>query len=341
MSACNKSSQQESLSDESMQTQESNPQNRTFKILHIMSYHLPWQWTSDQLRGFKDALKGLDVEYKIYQMDTKRNSSDEWKQKAGQEARDLIQTWKPDLVYTNDDNAQEFVTRHFINQELPFVFSAVNADPEVYGFIGSTNITGVLEHEHFVETVELLRDIVPDIKRIAVIVDDDPTWIGVMQRMEEKDEMYLPEIEFFSWDIIKTFEEYKKKIVEYQTKADAIALLGIHTFKDEYGHNVAWQDVLIWTAENSMLPDFSFWEDRVNYGTLCAVYVSAYDQGLAAGHIARGILEEGRSPASYPMQPSLKGQPVISLARANKLGIPVKSKILLTIKVEEKFQWER
>jgi hypothetical protein len=56
------------------------------------------------------------------------------------------------------------------------VFSGVNASPDKYGFAGSTNITGVLEQEHFVATVNLLRDLAPHTKKIAVIIDDGPTW---------------------------------------------------------------------------------------------------------------------------------------------------------------------
>ncbi len=56
--------------------------NSKWKILHIMSYHSPWKWTDDQFNGFKTALTGLKVEYKIFQMDTKNNSSKAWKIKA-------------------------------------------------------------------------------------------------------------------------------------------------------------------------------------------------------------------------------------------------------------------
>jgi ABC-type uncharacterized transport system substrate-binding protein len=150
----------------------------------------------------------------------------------------------------------------------------------------------------------------------------------------------LPEVEFISWDVIHTFEEYKQKITAYQTTVDALALIGVFHFKDENGENVPYQDVLKWTAENSNLPDFTFWNDRIRYGTLCTVTVSGYEQGLAAGNIARGILVEGRSPASYPMEPTVKGEPVVSLARAKLLGIKIKSNILLTAKVMEEFEWE-
>jgi len=315
----------------------SNIDLQKFKILHIMSYHSPWKWTDDQFDGFKDGLNYSNVEYYVFQMDTKRNSSEEWKEKVGQEARDLIDSWKPDLVYTNDDNAQKYVTKYYINTSIPFVFSAVNNDPPTYGFVGSTNIAGVLEQEHFVETVNLLKEIVPSVKNITVIVDDDATWPGVIARMQSKQDQ-LPDVEFIDWDTIYTFEEYKQKINE--TQADAIALLGIFTFKDASGQNVPYQEVLEWTANNSNLPDFGFWSDRISYGTLCTVTVSGYEQGLAAGKIARGILIDNISPSNYSFEPTVKGEPVISLARANKLGISIKSSILLTAEVVENFAWE-
>ncbi len=311
-----------------------------WKVLHIMSYHSPWKWTDDQLSGFKDALQGLDIEYRVFQMDTKQRSKEEWKQEAGKEARRLIKSWKPDLVYTSDDSAQEYVAKYFINSDIPFVFSGVNADPQQYGFVGSRNNTGVLEQEHFVESVQLLKEIVPDVHKIAVIFDEGPTWPGVMKRMKAKLDK-LPGIEFISWETIKTFKQFKKRMKRLQTSADAVALLGIFSFTDEAGKNVPYTEVLKWTADNSKLPDFSFWKDRISYGTLCTVTVSGYEQGLAAGKIARGILVDGKSPSSYPMKPTIKGEPVISLARANRLDIKIKSGILLTAEVINTFEWEK
>ncbi len=208
---------------------------KKFKVLHIMSYHASWPWNQDQFNGFKDALEGLDIEYRVFEMDTKRRSSEEWEQ-IGQEARTIIDTWKPDLVYANDDDVQKYVVQHYINTDIPFVFSGVNAAPEEYGFVGSTNVTGVLEQEHFVQTVRLLKEIAPDVKKIALIVDETPMWRPVLERMKEK-QSQLPEVEFISWNVIHTFETYKQKVIEYQTTADAIGLIGIFHFKDEIGQH--------------------------------------------------------------------------------------------------------
>ena len=307
---------------------------KNWKILHIMSYHSPWKWTDGQFEGFKAALRGLNIEYQVFQLDMKRKTDAAWKQAVSREARELIAAWKPDLVYTSDDYAQEYVAKYYINQQLPLVFSGVNADPSVYGFVGSKNITGVLEEEHFVETIKLLKRIVPTVEKIAVIYDDDPTWPPVLARMK-KSLPQLQGIDIISWDLISTFAQFKQRLHELQKEADAIGFLGIFAFKDESGNNVSYKTVCRWVMDHSALPDFSFWEDRISYGTLCTVNVSEYEQGYAAGQIARAILLEGRSPASFPMQPTVKGVPMINLLRAKKLGIKIKTGILLSVTVRD------
>lgn len=319
--------------------QEEHKSGKRWKVLHIMSYHSPWKWTDDQFTGFKYALRDLDVEYRVFQMDTKRRSSEAWKLEVAEKARALIDEWKPDLVYTSDDDAQEYVTKYYVNKDIPFVFSGVNARPEKYGFAGSRNVTGVLEREHFLESVSLLKEIVPGVKKIAVIIDEGPTWQGVINRMIVKS-AGLSDIQIVSWHVIHTYEEFKHAIKELEPQVDAVALLGIFTYKDETGKNVPYTEVLQWTAENSGIPDFSFWKDRISYGTLCTVTVSGYEQGLAAGKIARDIMLGGKSPTSFAMEPTVKGEPVISLARARDLGIKVRTRVLLTAEVVEAYKWE-
>ena len=316
------------------------PPDRAWKILHLMSYHSPWKWPDDQFKGFKSAMAGLNIQYKIGQMDTKRSPSRQAVEAAGKKARHIIDTWQPDLVYASDDCAMNHVVKYYVNTPLPFVFSGVNLPPEKYGFTGSSNVTGILEQEHFVETVALLKQMAPDVERIAVIFDQGPTWQGVRKRMEENLPQ-VPDIRVTSWNTIKTFSGYKSRIRQLQREADAIALLGIFTFTDDSGKTVPYTEVLRWTADNSRLPDFSFWKDRIPYGTLCTVTVSGFEQGYAAGQMARRILIEGLSPQTLAMHPSVKGEPVISLARAKKLGIRARANLLLTADVITEFEWDR
>ncbi len=310
-----------------------------YRILHIMSYHTPWRWTEEQLAGFKDALQGVDAEYRVFEMDTKRNSSEEWKREMGAKARAMIDEWQPDLVYTNDDNAQQYVVAEYPEGRVPFVFSGVNAASSVYGFDRRSDVTGVMEQEHAIQTLNQLRQIVPGIKRIAVIVDEGPTWPAVLERLRSK--IGETGIEVVAWERIGSYREYREKLLDYQDKVDAVGILGIFTFRDEAGNNVPYQEVLRWTADNSRLPDFSFWRDRVDHGTLCVVSVSGYAQGHSAGEMARRILLDGVKPADIPMSVTVKGEPLVSLARARRLGISVPSSVLLSSRVVTDFAWQR
>jgi ABC-type uncharacterized transport system substrate-binding protein len=312
---------------------------RQFKVLHIMSYHSPWEWTDSQFQGFKDALRDLDIEYKVIQMDTKRQSSEEWKLKVAAEARGLIDTWKPDLVFTDDDDAQLYVAKHYVNTDIPFVFCAVNAEPEDYGFVGSKNITGVLERIHFEQTVRLLKQLVPTVHKIVIITDPGKMWTPIIQTMKQSESKLPQDVKIEGYYVLNTFEEYKKTVKDCEGRVDALGMLGVFEFKDENGNNVPLEQVQRWTVENSTLPDFAFWKDRVDKGTLCAVTVSGLAQGQAAGKIARGILSEGRSPDSFPMKATETGIPTLNLARARKLNLNPGSSVLLTAEVVTEFTW--
>lgn len=311
---------------------------RTFKILHVMGYHSPCRWSDGQFQGFREALRDVPVEFRVFQLDAMRQSSPLAKEKAGREARELIDRWKPDLVYATADEAQELVTRHYVGTELPFVFSGVSGDPAGYGLSGSKNVTGVLESERFVESVQLLKRLVPGVRKIAVILDESKRWIPVQRRMRQA-AATMPDVEVGPWDVIRTFEEYKQRMEFYQGRVDALALVGIHGLKDAKGKDVPSRDVMKWTVEHSRLPDLTFWMDRVHKGTLCAVTTSEREQGIVAGRMARAILTEGKSPSSFSMSPAGHGLPAVSLARARMLGIVPRTGVLLSAEIVQAMDW--
>src|SRR4030042_2944283 len=112
------------------------------------------------------------------QMDTNRRSDEVWKQRISREIHGTIDTFKPDLIFASDDAAQQYITRYYVNSSIPIVFSAVNEDPAKYGFIGSKNVTGILEKPHYVAPLRLLQKLVPNVKRVVVITDHGTMWPG-------------------------------------------------------------------------------------------------------------------------------------------------------------------
>ncbi|MDB5812886.1 MAG: hypothetical protein JWN23_3 [Rhodocyclales bacterium] len=308
------------------------------KILHVMSYGADWSWTQDQLRGFREGLGISDITLRVVELDAKHNSPEQIKA-AAKEAIDMIEAWKPDLVYTSDDVVQTEVAVKFINSKIPFVYSGVNKEHKDYGFDKASNITGVLEREHFIGTLNLLREIKPSSHlRLAIVLDDDPTWVGVANRIRA-DLATRSDVEVVEWLQPKTFEEYKTAMLALQGKVDAVGLLGVFLFKKPDGKFADYEEVLHWTADNSKLIDFSFWDTRIERGTLLAVTVSGVEQGLLAGRMARRILVDKVAPSSIAPEPTAKGRPMISLARARKLGLSINSGVLLNAEVLTRFAW--
>jgi ABC-type uncharacterized transport system substrate-binding protein len=311
-----------------------------YKILHVMSYHSPMRWADGQFAAFKEAMAGVPVEYRVFRMEANLHPSKAWAKAKGREASELIAAWKPDLVYATDDDAQEHLTRHYVGKELPFVVSGVNKDPADYGFVGSKNVAGVLEPVHIVETLRLLQAIVPHAKRFAIVSDESPSMLALAADIR-REIAAIPGAELVAFDVVRTFDAYQRAVLKYQGRADALWPLGVHGLLDARGKVVPREVVMRWTAENSRLPDAGFWSERVEKGTLVAVTVSSREQGLAAGRMAHAILVGGKSPAEVGIKPDAKGVPMVSLARANKLGLKVRSSVLLSAEVIEKFDWDK
>ncbi|MBK1674113.1 hypothetical protein CKO35_12530 [Ectothiorhodospira shaposhnikovii] len=305
-----------------------------------MSFDSPWRWTDGQFAGFKEGLGDADVEYKIFQMDIKRHASREAQAIRGASAREMIDAWSPDLLYISDDAGIDHVARHYANTPMPIVFSGANKTLAEHSLEGTSNITGVLEYEHIPESIRLLQNLVPDVRRLAVITDTASHWAPVIQRIHGSMSA-LPGIELVAVDVVVSYADFQKHVIDYEQTADAVMYLGVFNFLDEEGNTVPYEALQRWVVENSTRPDISFWIDRIHFGVLASVTVSELEQGIAAGKLARTILIDGVLPADIPPEPTVKGRPAINLARARQLGINVQSTELLTSEIIMEFQWER
>jgi hypothetical protein len=310
------------------------------RIFHVMSFDSPWRWTDGQLAGFRDGLAPLDADIQVFQMDAKRHASPQARAERGRLARAAIEAWRPDLIYTSDDDALGQIGPYFADGAIPLVFSGANRTLAEHGLEGAPAITGVLEQEHFAESVRLLRTLVPGVRRLAVLGDTAPHWSAVLARIR-RSMPALPGIELDYVEFTDRYDRFRACVTECEHRVDAIVYLGIFNLLAAEGGNVPYQTVQRWVVNNSRRPDLSFWMDRVHHGVLCSVTVSEREQGLAAGRLARAILRDRRSPADLPVRPTMKGLPAINLARARQLGVTVRSSELLSSEIVPTFQWQR
>ena len=312
--------------------------NRVIKIFWLNSYHSDFALITENIKAFKNVFEkdGIIIEVKEFDLDELRDVSVEHKKIANEEAIKMIDAYKPDLIYATDDGAQAAILK-YINTNIPIVFSGVNEDPQKYGYNKTKNVTGVLEREHFIETIDFLESLYPNkIKKIGVISHDASQWKVVMERIQKQTSKF-PEIEFIGWDRVHTFEEFKNKIIEYQKNGiNAIMHFNITGLVDENGNNLPETVAANWLVKNSNIPEVTFWSFAVENGALLSVEVSSEEQGKKAGDLARAILIDGKFPSSFEFKATEKGLRYLNLARAKSLGLKqedIPSVILINSKI--------
>ncbi len=304
------------------------------KVLLVFSYHPEYSWVKEQTKGVEEILtdKVYNQEdktilqhskYKIekFYLDTKRHTSSEWNEKITEETIKKIAEFKPDIVIVFDDNACELVAKQYIGKKLPFVFCGMNGEPSDYGF-PAENITGVIERLHIDESYELLKQILPDVEKIAFITDNSHTSQKIMSRINKAD--FPAEIS----EIMTTndLNEWKKKIKDFQNNVDAIGIILYHTIQAD-GKSIPSEEVIHWTIANNQLPEFVFWDFVIAEGAFCGVTISGYEQGKAAAEIAVRILN-GDKPADIQISRTNAVIPMINLERAKQLNLKINEEIL-------------
>ena len=131
------------------------------KCLYISSYHQGYAWSDGVERGVRSVLDGK-CEIRQFDMDTKRNKDEAYKQYIALEAKHVIENWQPDVVITSDDNAAKYLIQpYYRDHSLPIVFAGINWTVDAYGFPYS-NVTGIIE----VAPVKAIFDRVSDLQGV-------------------------------------------------------------------------------------------------------------------------------------------------------------------------------
>jgi len=291
---------------------------REKKALLIFSYHAEYTWHAEEARGAEEVLQREGMSFEKFYLDTKRHTSDEWKEQIAGEAKEKIKEYDPALVIVFDDNACALVAKHYVGESLPFVFCGVNADPAEYGF-PVKNVTGVLERPDFKGSAELLQQLVLNVEKVALILDASPSAEGFAEGLKD---VSLP-VEITEVYLTNDFDDWQAKVVEIQSEVDAIGLFTYHTIRRQgEEESMSPDEVLQWTLENSKLPEFTPLDFTIEGGALCGVALSAYEQGKTAAEMAIRILA-GEKPMDIPFAIPEATRAMVNAARAVELGIEV------------------
>jgi hypothetical protein len=284
------------------------------RVLYVDSYHEGYEWSDGVTEGVRSVLGEAGVSLKIFRMDTKRHTDDNYKKQAALRAKEIISSFHPDVVIASDDNASKYlIMPYFKNASLPFVFCGVNYNADDYGFPYS-NVTGMLELPPAVKLIYSLKHF----KRIVKV-----GYLAADTLTERKDGFYTNKDvrEEFIERYIKTFDQWKRAFIDLQDKVDVLII-------GNNGGIAGWNDLEAqqFALQNTRIPTGCLL-DWIAPVVFLGATRSAQEQGRYAASTAVRILN-GTPPSSIPIVGNVEANIIINMKIAKKLGIKVPQSFL-------------
>ena len=290
------------------------------KLFYVNSYHAGYTWSDDIETGLLMALNikkkydgtyddsGSGVTLKIFRMDTKLNTSEEFKIQSALAAKTMIDEWHPDIIVTSDDNASKYLVAPYLKgTSIPVVFCGLNWDADVYGF-PTDNITGMVEVDPILETIELLKPYARG-GRIG--------YIGAKVYSEEKEVDHwknMLHISFSDGALVSDFQEWQKTYLRLQKTVDMIVWLSPIGIK-------GWNDKIadLFVQRHTVVPTGGTADVNIRYALLGKIKV-AEEQGWWAGNTALRILD-GIPVKNIPVTTNKNSKLCLNMKLAKKMGI--------------------
>ena len=290
------------------------------KALFINSYHEGYPWSDGEEAGAKGVLAGAGVKLDFFRMDTKRHQDEAFRKEAGDKAKALIDSSKPDVVLLADDPAVKYVlVPYFKEAKIPFVFMGVNWDAGKYG-LPVKNVTGMLE-------VALVKNLIGTLKEYA-----KGQRVGFLTADSETEHIEGPYyakglgLAFTEEKYVKTFAEWKDAFVKMQEKVDVLffgSSAGINDWNDKEAAAFAQANTKVVTGG---IYDFLMPFVMLGYTKI------AEEQGIWAGKAAIDILK-GTAPSAIPVTANKQAKIFINPKLAAKVGVVFKPELVTNAQV--------
>ena len=309
-----------------------------YKIFIVHSYETGNVCGQPQDCGILEGLAeqgltvGRNLQVERFYMDTKRvHTAPDQIAARGKAALAAIKEWQPDVVVTLDDNAARMVMLPLVDSDIPVVFSGINNTPEWYNrrrrFMNSRkrpghNVTGVYEKLYVAKSLQVMKAVLPDLKRIVVLVDDSPTGRAMQKQVERELAGKSGDI-LYSFRQVADFSEYKRIIRQINSNPAIGAYYPACSRLDDGERGVATvPEIITWSLVHSTKPAMAVNYSFSRLGLFGGASVNFPAMGREAALKIAAILT-GTSAGNIPIEDAGDYAIVFNLARARQLGISI------------------
>lgn len=270
-------------------TNNSNGEKDSFTIGIVQ--HMPHPALDSSVSGFKDFLneKGVNVEFleKNAQGDTTTNGM----------ITDQFVNDGVDMIYAIATPSALAAVNSTLDSDLPVVFNAVT-DPVDAGLVASAekpgkNVTGVSDAAPLETQVKLIREFLPEAKKIGMIYN-----IG-----EPNGKLQVEQVEEIAPNFGFTVEKKGiSAVTEIASAAQQLAASCDCIYNITDNSVVSATAAIVDKANNENIPVFAAEDGQMSSGLLASDSLSYYNLGKQAGQIAYDILVDGKNPGDIAVE---------------------------------------
>lgn len=262
------------------------------RVLYVNSYHPGYTWSDQILEGLNGRLKpafGERVDLQVEFLDGKRYSSE----LEGPLGSVLLSFFRAkyaetrfDLLLVSDQDAYNFMrkARKDVFPDVPMIFAGVEQPGDL-----ASHTTGILASTDIRGNIDLIRQVLPAVKRIVVLSDNSVT--GQINRAlfqkENADLASRCEFLFLGTKPDEVPEKILEAVTRLQPSTDAVFFLDYYSSSSGPVNPAIFIKAL---TSASRAPVFSHVDLYINYGILAGKMNSGLLQGRQMADIAIGVL---------------------------------------------------
>lgn len=269
-------------------------------VLIIHSYHQGLNWTDSVTLGIMSVLNDQpNIQLYFEYMDSKRNNCSDYLERYVDLYKSRSSKINYDAIITVDNAAYDFMLKHRdeFYPGTPVFYCGVNYlnKDELNNY---RNIYGYEENADHKGTIDLIRKLFPDKKKILIVNDYTLTGKKIFQELQAVLPIYKDELSF---EIMDTFniEELKQKISTLSNDY-AIYLLVINMDRD--GNYISYNDGIDIIKENTQAPIFGSWDFYMGRGIVGGQITRGFDHGKNTAQLAYNYLSNNNvQPPKYQL----------------------------------------
>jgi len=197
------------------------------------------------------------VKLRVFHMNTQSRPTEVWSEEMGRLAAMHVRAFRPTLVFLAGDDAARYTGRELVNRPYPVVFFDVKANPADYLLTPTSNVTGVRATPPVTDMFNLIKALLPQAKRLAVLSDGSLEGDAIAAAVRTTRDPVLSVVMVRRAGCLA---DWLAAVREAQDRADALILAGYSSvLREPFGqHAVPEDELLKATAQAGRLPKFAF-----------------------------------------------------------------------------------